>query len=36
MSLFSGSGVALITPFKDGAVNFEKLEELLDWHIESG
>ena len=36
MSLFNGSGVALITPFKDGAVNFEKLEELLDWHIESG
>lgn len=35
MSLFTGSGVALITPFKDGRVNFEKLEELLNWHIES-
>lgn len=36
MSLFSGSGVALITPFKDGKVNFEKLKELLDWNIECG
>lgn len=35
MSLFTGSGVAIITPFKDGRVNFEKLEELLNWHIES-
>lgn len=32
-----GSIVALITPFKeDGSVNFEKLEELVDWHIENG
>lgn len=36
MTLFKGSGVALITPFKDDKVNFEKLEELLNWHVESG
>lgn len=36
MSLFSGSGVALVTPFTDGKVNFNKLEELLNWHVEQG
>lgn len=36
MNLFKGSGVALITPFKNGKVNFEKLEEILNWHVESG
>ena len=34
MNLFRGSGVALITPFKDGKVDFNKLEELLNWHVE--
>jgi len=34
MNLFRGSCVALITPFKDGKVNFDKLEELLNWHVE--
>lgn len=34
MSIFKGSGVAIITPFKeDGSVNYDKLEELLEWHI---
>ena len=29
-----GSIVALITPFhEDGSVNFEKLLELLEWHV---
>lgn len=29
-----GSIVALVTPFnEDGSVNFEKLKELVDWHI---
>ena len=29
-----GSIVALITPFhEDGSVNFEKLHELLEWHV---
>ncbi len=36
MTLFKGSGVALITPFKDGKVNFKKLEEILNWHVECG
>ena len=32
-----GSIVALITPFnEDGSVNFDKIGELLDWHIENG
>jgi len=33
MSLFRGSGVAIVTPFKDGKVNFEKLGEIIEWHI---
>lgn len=36
MNLFRGSGVALVTPFKNDKVNYEKLEELLEWHIEQG
>lgn len=36
MALFKGSGVAVITPFTDNGVDFEKLGELLDWHVESG
>ena len=31
--LFEGSGVALVTPFKDGKVNYEKLGELIERHI---
>ncbi len=34
MNRITGSIVALITPFtEDGKVNYEKLGELLDWHI---
>ena len=34
MKRTTGSIVALITPFtEDGKVNYEKLGELLDWHI---
>ena len=34
MSLFEGAGVALITPFtKDNQVNYEKLEELIEFQI---
>ena len=34
MKRITGSIVALITPFtQDGKVNYEKLGELLDWHI---
>ncbi len=31
--MFRGSGVALVTPFKDGQVDYDKLRELLDWHV---
>jgi len=36
MCLFKGSGVAIVTPFKNGKIDFEKLEELLNWHVEEG
>ncbi len=36
MSLFRGSGVAIVTPFKDCKVNYEKLAELLEWHLKQG
>lgn len=34
--LFTGSGVALVTPINENGVNFEKLAELIEFHIESG
>ncbi len=34
--MFSGSYVALVTPFKNGAVDTEKLKELVDFHIAHG
>ncbi len=35
--IFEGSCVALITPFNsDGTVNFNKFEELIEWHIAKG
>ena len=34
MSIFEGSGVAIVTPFNDKGVNYEKLKELLEWHIQ--
>ncbi|SFB21029.1 4-hydroxy-tetrahydrodipicolinate synthase [Acetitomaculum ruminis DSM 5522] len=36
MAIFKGAGVALVTPFKEnGEVNYEKLEELIDFHVEN-
>ncbi len=36
-ALFTGSGVALVTPMHpDGSINYGKLEELVDWHAEAG
>lgn len=35
MNIFKGSGVAIVTPFCENGVNFEKLEELIEWHIEN-
>lgn len=37
MAIFTGAGVALITPMKqNGDVNFEKLEELVNYQIDNG
>ncbi len=36
MILFRGSGVALVTPFINGAVNYDSLRQLIDWHVSSG
>ncbi|APH20454.1 4-hydroxy-tetrahydrodipicolinate synthase [Clostridium botulinum] len=35
MSIFKGSGVAIITPFTEAGVDFDKLSELIEWHIKS-
>lgn len=36
-SIFKGSGVALVTPmYSDGSINYDKLKELVDWHIQKG
>lgn len=35
MSIFKGSGVAIITPFTNTGVDFDKLSELIEWHIKS-
>lgn len=34
--MFSGTFVALITPFADGQVDYETLTELVEFHLESG
>lgn len=33
MTLFTGAGVAIVTPFKDGNVDFPALGRLIDWQI---
>lgn len=36
MELFTGSGVAIVTPFtKDNKVDYAKLSELLEFHVEN-
>lgn len=36
-SIFTGAGVAIVTPFhEDGSVNYPALEKLLEFHIENG
>jgi 4-hydroxy-tetrahydrodipicolinate synthase len=34
--MFSGSLVALVTPFTNGEVDFAAIERLVDWHVEQG
>lgn len=36
MTIFEGSGVALVTPFGQEGVNYEALADLIEWHIERG
>ncbi|MEQ8197880.1 MAG: 4-hydroxy-tetrahydrodipicolinate synthase [Clostridiaceae bacterium] len=36
MSIFTGAGVAIITPFSEDGINFNKLEELIEWQIKEG
>ncbi len=37
MSIFTGSGVAIVTPMKGNLeVNFDKLEELIEFHVANG
>lgn len=33
---FAGCTVALITPFRDGEVDYQGLRQLVDWHVEQG
>lgn len=33
MTLFTGAGVAIVTPFSDGKVDFPALGQLIDWQI---
>jgi 4-hydroxy-tetrahydrodipicolinate synthase len=34
--MFRGSFVALVTPFRNGAIDEESLQSLVEWHIEQG
>jgi 4-hydroxy-tetrahydrodipicolinate synthase len=34
--MFRGSCVALVTPFKNGEVDYDKLKELVNWHVDVG
>ena len=33
--IFTGAGVAVVTPFKDGAIDYEALGRIIDWQIEN-
>ena len=34
--MFTGSMPALVTPFRDGALDLKTLEKLVDWHVAEG
>lgn len=36
MKLWNGAGVALVTPFKEGQIDFDALEKLLEWQMAEG
>src|SRR5207245_3518515 len=33
---FAGVTVALVTPFRDGEIDFGELNRLVDWHVQQG
>lgn len=33
---FAGVTVAIVTPFRDGQIDFDELGKLVEWHIEQG
>src|SRR5262245_59486903 len=33
---FAGLTVALVTPFRNGDIDFDELRRLVDWHVEQG
>lgn len=35
MCLFEGSGVAIVTPYTENGIDYEKLGELIDWQIQN-
>jgi 4-hydroxy-tetrahydrodipicolinate synthase len=36
MKVFKGSGVAVVTPFKDGKIDFDSYGALIDWLVNEG
>ena len=37
MAIFTGAGVAIVTPFReDGSVDYDSLDRLIDFHCENG
>lgn len=36
MAVFTGAGVALVTPFRDGKVDFDNYGKLIEWQIAEG
>ncbi len=35
-TVFTGAATAIVTPFKDNAVDYEQFGRLIDWQIEQG
>ena len=37
MAIFTGAGVAIVTPFhEDGSIDYDKLDQLIDYHCSNG
>ena len=35
-TVFTGAATAIITPFKDGKIDYESFERLINWQIDEG